>query len=57
MIDVAKKVNKAVLLEIAMPTLEYIKPIVEMLTVDPVPMSISVIINNNFFLLKLLYVF
>ena len=48
-------VNKAVLLKITMPTLGFIKPIVELPIVDPVPIKISVIIINNFFLFNDLY--
>ena len=50
-------VNRAVLLEITMPTLGFIKPIVELPIADPDPTKISKIINNIFFLFNDLYFF
>ena len=56
-IKIAILVDKAVLLEILMPTPRQIKPIVEELIVVADPISFSVIIINTFFLFKLLYFF
>ena len=54
-INIAIDVNRAVLLEIKMPTEGFIKPIVELPTAEPVPKSISVMIDNIFFLM--IYIF
>ena len=56
-IKIAKLVNRAVLLDIIIPAPGLIKPIVELPTADPAPTSISVMINNSFFLFKNLYFF
>ena len=56
-IKIAIFVNKAVLLEIIIPAPGVISPIAEVLIADPDPIKISVIINNIFFLFKLLYFF
>ena len=56
-INIAILVTKAVLLEIIIPAPGLIKPIVDELTVKADPTSISVIINNIFFLFKLLHFF
>ena len=50
-------VNRAVLLETTMPTLGFIKPIVELPTAEALPISTSVIINNTFVLFNDLYFF
>ena len=47
-IKIAMDVDRAVLLEITMPTLGFIKPIVEVPIADPDPIKISVIINKIF---------
>ena len=46
-------VNRAVLLEIPIPTLGFIKPIVKVPIADPDPTKISVIINIFFFFLMI----
>ena len=56
-INIAVDVNRAVLLEITMPTEGVIKPIVELPTAELVPTSISVMINNIFFIFNDLYIF
>ena len=56
-IKIAIDVNKAVLDEIILPAPGLIKPIADELTVEAPPTRISVIINNTFFLFKLLYFF
>ena len=56
-IKIAILVNKAVLDEIIIPAPGLTNPIVEEPTAIPVPTSISVIINNTFFLFKFLYFF
>ena len=50
-------VNRAVLLELTMPRFGFIKPIVELPTAEALPTSISVTINNSFFLFNDLLVF
>ena len=57
MIKVAILVNKAVLLEIIIPTPELIKPHVEQPIADPYPIKFSVIVNNLFFLFSDFYFF
>ena len=54
-INVAVLVNSAVLLEIIILAPGLIKPIVAKLIVEAEPINISVIINNTFFLVTLLY--
>ena len=49
-INIAILVIKAVLLEIIMPAPGLINPIVEVLIVEALPTSISVIIDNTFFI-------
>ena len=56
-INIAKLFSKAVLLDILIPKPGFIRPIVELPTVETLPTRISVIINNIFFLFKLLYFF
>ena len=50
-IKISILVNKAVDEVNTIPTLELIKPIVEVLFADPDPTKISVITNNTFFLI------
>ena len=54
MIKIARDVNKAVEEVINIPMLGFINHIVEVEIADPDPIRISVIINNTFFLFKLL---
>ena len=54
-IKIAILVNRAVLLEIIIPAPGLIKPIVDEPTAAADPTSISVIINNSFFLCKFFY--
>ena len=54
-IKIALLVKRAVLDEIIIPAPGLIKPIVDEPTAEADPTSISVIINNTFFLFKLLY--
>ena len=49
-IKIARPVNKAELLEIKIPAPGLTKPIVELPIAEPVPTSISVIMNNIFFI-------
>ena len=57
MIRIAILVNEAEELVITIPMLGFIIDIVVVLTADPDPIEISVIINNIFFLFKLLYTY
>ena len=54
-IKIAILVNRAVLDETIVPAPGLMRPIVELPTAYPAPTSISVMINNIFFLFKLLY--
>ena len=57
MIKKARDVNKAVEEVNTLPMLGFINEIVEVPIADPDPTNLSVIINNTFFLFKLLYFF
>ena len=57
MINIARDVNKAVEEVNTTPMLGFINDIVDVEISDPEPTKISVIINNTYFLFKLLYFF
>ena len=56
-ISIARDVNKAVEEVNTIPMLGFINDIVDVEIADPDPIKISLIINNTFFLFKLLYFF
>ena len=56
-IELAILVNRAVLGEKIIPAPGLVNPIVEAPTAEALPTSISVIINNTFFLFTFLYFF
>ena len=56
-ISIAILFSKAVLLDVLIPTPGFIRPIVELLSVEALPTRISVIIDKIFFLFKLFYFF
>ena len=56
-INIAIDVNKAAVPDTIIPAPGLIKPIVQVLTAEALATSISVVIDNTFFLFKLLYFF
>ena len=57
MIKIARDVNKAVEEVNTIPMVGFINDIVDVEIADPDPIKFSVIIDNTFFLFKLLYFF